>query len=79
MIKYSPCNLKVNNFILTLSRQFFFSPYNEMSLKLAPPAAKVKLQWSYICLMEICCSGTLQLILVADIIPEDPIQFFSCK
>lgn len=79
MIKYNPWDLKANNSILTLSRQFFFSPYNEISLKLTPPAAKVQLQQSYIYLMEICCSGILQLILVGDIICEVPIQFFSCK
>lgn len=66
----------MNHSILTSSKQFFFSHYNEISLRLTPPAAKVKLQQSYIYLMEICCSGTLQLMLVGGIIPEVPIQIF---
>lgn len=55
----------------------FLSPHNEMSLKLTPPAAKVKFQQNGIYLMEICWSGILQLILVGDVVPEIPAQFFS--
>lgn len=57
----------------------FFSPHNEMSLKLTPPAVKVGFQQNDIYLMEIRWSGILQLILVGDVIPEIPAQFFFLK
>lgn len=47
-----------------------------MSLKLTPPAVKVRFQQDDIYLMEIRWSGILQLILVGDVIPEIPAQFF---